>query len=296
METRTRSVGNIALALLILTGILINFLPTINYYLRIYPKLKDNIFSNKIFLKYRMKLIFALVNITNITKSKSSIVFIINNSTLTIRPINRTVLDYTLRANVVESFPYNGSNLNREFVSKGFIFRDSPLGRLLLLQNNGTNVINILNISIELRRIPPNVVNFNAMLSPAFYLKPIPYHGEYEGRCCSIYLTYWELENNYLLLATYVYSRNIPPINDVVLQIINMIFKHNSIINIIRSNTDKMRGVHLVMSLSDANVRLKNDILGRILFDFTVTYFPINIALIASGLVGVILLQRGKVR
>ena len=302
MGARIRKLENTVLVTLVLVGVLVNFLPTINYYLAVHPRLKDNVLSKDVFLEYHVDVSFALVGVPEASGNNTTIVFAVKPGTLVLRPINKTLLEYRFTGDVRISFPLNGTMLHKEIRSRGFVSRDSALGKLIVLPTSGNGAaVKLSNTTVWLKRVPPNIISFGVMLNPRFYLKPIAYHGKVLGganttQFHTVYLTYWELEKGGLLLATYAYSKDYPPVDGTVVQLLDMMFSGEPRLrNLVGENTGRISGVRLVMDISNANVRLKNDLLGRLLFDFTVTYFPVNIALIAVGFVGLILLHRRRI-
>jgi len=303
-----RRIENIALITLILVGVLINFLPTINYYLAVYPSLKPSVSSGNVFLEYAISLQFALVNITDASGSNTTVVFKMEHGVIRLTPVNETMLEYSLTGGLEISYPLNGTILYRELASRGYIPWESQLGQLLVLPGasaSGVTAVNVSGIVVNLEKIPPNIISFKAMSNPSFYLKPVAHHGKQEymsnntsdnTQNYALYLTYWELENGGLLLNQYFYWKLKSPINNAALQILETVFNGDPVIaGMIEGNTNRISGLTLYIGLSDADIRLRNDLLGRILFDFTVTYFPVNIVLIIVGFTGLILLHRRKI-
>jgi len=293
--------------LLIFLGIFINFVPTMNYYLRIYPNQKSNIYSKDVYIEYAVQMFFAVVNIPSSHEGSETIVFQINNGELILTPENQTWLKYETDINLVISFPLNGTNLHKNLKSSGFIQWDSPLGRLLLLESS-KNSVNSSGVVVELYKVPPNVVSFKKMLNPRYFLKPIVYHGNMsvinEEITQHIYLTYYTLEKSGLLLAWYTdmldkkgnSQYNIFSRDEVFSQLIEILFKNEpSYLRLIKENTEKVNNINMDLGLIDTNLRLANDLPGRILFDFAFTYFPINIALIAIGFIGLVLVHRRRI-
>ncbi|MEL9939941.1 MAG: hypothetical protein QW348_05075 [Ignisphaera sp.] len=289
-----RTIGSVALIILLLFGILINFLPTIRYYLVVNPRLKVDLFSNGTFLEYGVSGMFALVNISD-ALGRTTVV--IDSCKIRLEPVNKSALKYDSRASIRIVFPFNGTTLSRELRSEGLVSIDSPLAKLLVLPA-GVDTVNVSHMAVKLEKIPPNVVNFETLLNPTFYLKPIGYHGEKisEDNKTVVELGYWELGKGDLLLALFFYLETQAPIDSIAIQLLKMIFSGESdIMNLIEEHIDKLSNVILYMGTSDTNLRVRNDLLGRILFDFTVTYFPLNIALIAIGLIGLVLLHRRRI-
>lgn len=295
MGVRVRRIETVALTILLLVGILINFLPTAKYYLVVNPRLKDDLFSNNVFVEYRIRGMFALVGISD-ALGNTTVVFIIDSCTMRLEPVNKSVLKYNSNASIVISFPFNGTTLSRELSSEGYISTDSPLAKLLVLPA-GVDTVNVSHMVVKLEKVPPNAVDFETMLNPTFYLKPIAHHGSNMsgGRITTVVeLEYWELGKGDLLLTTLFYSKT-ASVDSIGIQLPKMIFSGEpEIMNMIEEHADKLSGEHLYMGISNTNLRVRNDLLGRILFDFTFTYFPLNIALIAIGLIGLILLHRRR--
>ncbi len=301
MHIKSRKIENVIFILLLLVGFTINFLPTVNYYLNVYPHLYDNI-SSGAFIEYSIDVFFALVEIPSKSGNTTTVVFDVKQGILRLTYVNETMLRYNLTAIVELSFPFNETFIDRELRSEGFISWNSTLGQLLVLPpgNNSEVTVNISSKVVKLEKVPPNVVSFSALLNPSFYLKPIAYHGKWIPEINSseaiVYFTYWELENGDLLFTSHAYSKNRQPIDDLAIQIVRVVFSGEpSLMELIDENSDKISGLRLLMGVNDANVKVKNDLLGRILFDFTVTYFPVNIALMMVGFVGLILVHRGRI-
>lgn len=302
MRSKTWKIENIIFIILLIIGFIINFLPTINYYLTVYPHLHYNM-SPEVFIEYSIEVSFALVEIPSKLENTTTVVFDVKQGILRLTYFNETMLKYNLTANVELMFPFNGTSINKELRSEGFIPWDSILGNLLILSpgNNSDIIVTVSDKIVKLEKVPPNVISFSDLLNPSFYLKPIAYHGKWipeinSTEDATVYFTYWELENGDLLMVSHSYSKTRQPVDDIAVQLLSIVFSGDpSLMELIEDNSDKISGLLLLVGINDTNLKVKNDLLGRILFDFTVTYFPVNIALMIVGFVGLVLVHRGRI-
>ncbi len=305
---RERNVLTVVFVALIVFGLVINFIPTLRYFLLVYPH-QVSIDSDRAYEKYNVDLGFALVKINKTPTKPLTIVFTGNECSVTFRHLNNaTGFAYEAVCNLTLSFPFNGSQKNVTIRSSGIIRGDSPLAKLLIINGSGDRLnINVSGLNVTVRKVPPNVVSFRNLLTVHFYLKPVGYHGKGMILNAKIdrftYLTYYVAGKGKLLLTSYVdfidrrrgSHYDILGKDRVTAQILEMMLKGSPYEDLMLRNRGKLDNVDVGLDLNYTNVRLVNDVVGRILFDLTFTYFPINLVLIVVGFIGLVVVRRRRI-
>ncbi len=305
---KERNVLTVVFVALIVFGLVINFIPTLRYFLIMYPH-QVSIDSDRAYEKYNVDLGFALVKINKTPTKPLTIVFTGNECSVTFRHLNdATGFAYEAVCNLTLSFPFNGSQKNVTIRSSGIIRGDSPLAKLLIINGSGDRLnINVSGLNVTVRKVPPNVVSFRNLLTVHFYLKPVGYHGKGMILNAKIdrftYLTYYVAGKGKLLLASYVdfidrrrgSHYDILGKDRVTAQILEMMLKGSPYEDLMLRNRGKLDNVDVGLDLNYTNVRLVNDVVGRILFDLTFTYFPINLVLIVVGFIGLVVVRRRRI-
>ncbi len=291
-------------ALLIFIGFFINFIPTINYFVNVNPHLKSAPVGKGSFMNYSMNLFLAFVNVS---KGKGAVVLIIRNGSLSLKAVNNTYFMFKASARLTISYPLNRSGANIMLRSSGLLRRDSPLGRVIYLDRTSNYSVRILeNHELPLERVPLNIISIKEMLNPRFYLKPVGYHGNCdiinEHLRSNFWLNYFELSCGGLLLTLYYsvihvadHHLSLLAEDGVLRQVLEEFLSNDKqLLKFVETHSTRIVDADLTLGLINTNVRFDNDVLGRILFDFTVTYFPVNVVLIAAGLIGLVLLARRR--
>lgn len=305
---KERNVLTVVFVALIVFGLVINFIPTLRYFLIMYPH-QVSIDSDRAYEKYNVDLGFALVKINKTPTKPLTIVFTGNECSVTFRHLNdATGFAYEAVCNLTLSFPFNGSQKNVTIHSSGIIRGDSPLAKLLIINGSGDRLnINVSGLNVMVRKVPPNVVSFRNLLTVHFYLKPVGYHGKGMILNAKIdrftYLTYYVAGKGKLLLTSYVdfidrkrgSHYDILGKDRVTAQILEMMLKGSPYEDLMLRNRGKLDNVDVGLDLNYTNVRLVNDVVGRILFDLTFTYFPINLVLIVVGFIGLVVVRRRRI-
>lgn len=241
---------------LIILGLLITFVPTINHPSATNVSAGD---SSKAYEKYNVDLFFALVKINETPIEPVTIVFMTNELSITLRPLsNASGFAYDAEGELTLSFPLNGSEREVTIHSSGVISADSPLAKLLIINEAGRNLsVNVSGLSIRLRK----VTSGNDFMG----------YEEYFGNGTIIntvikrftYLRYYITGKDKLVLASYVdmvdkagwSHSNILDGDKVAAQLIKLLLKGTPYADLVWSNEEKVNNVNIGLNLVSINAR-----------------------------------------
>jgi hypothetical protein len=289
---------------LIVLGILVNFIPIVYYYFVEYPKFSfDGITRGAIF-SYSGHLTIFIVR---------------NNNSRTLISSNLILMNVTDIGNgnysILISGSYNISiiNIKENNVIKRYCIIDyhtvlpstSPLIKALFITNPNSLIATIGNCSISLC-IPSHTFTGQTWLDPYIARPP---------NICTGPLSYLVLADNQKVLGivgfefhyptnqtSYIVhyptntSNNFISLHHEFINIMLNLFNYTSLHNYLNFTNSKSYSVSIALYLYYTNVRPSNNIIGDLLWNLGTTFFPINFALIIMGIIIIIIHVRRKHR
>jgi len=273
----------------IVLGLLINLIPTIDYYLRIYPHLRESLLDKDSYLLYS---IGGAAGFVDNMSSKPVIRFEPIKGSLRIHTINETCLRYSV--NLDFHIIRNSQSIKNNIVGSSGVCSDSPLFQLFLPRERYSVNISESVVSLnKVAQIDPIFARTSFYLYPVIYLADLTFGEEVDKRF--LYLRYIELEEGRILLGIY-FSIGSAEVLDTDRLLIQMLFSTSPYLVSVTSNLELSSDTTIYIQLIDTNVRVANDIIKRLILDMSFSFFPINVALIAIGFIGLILIQRRIIR
>ncbi|BAB66817.1 hypothetical protein [Sulfurisphaera tokodaii] len=265
---------------LIFLGIFINFIPTIIYYTQVYPKIPLNRVEPGAYFTYVVQNLAIPLKSTNDSDFLLSIshalisVTVMNNNSYKVT-INGSLsiygYDFEKTYIVESSFVLNSSN---PFIKMLFVSEDKPIA----LVGNRTIVL----------KINPRYYTFNTFGGLD------PYSAEFTKNGG---LIYYILFSGDKLVLSNLFVGGLQP-NDTLYDATHIVWNLLQHVNKIRELTSNMSPLFnetlISIDSGSSNVKTINNLFGEIEWDFSVTYFPINIVMILIGMIIIILKFRGK--
>ncbi|MEZ0289822.1 MAG: hypothetical protein ABWJ42_01875 [Sulfolobales archaeon] len=329
--------------ILVISGLSVNFIPTLTYYINFYPHLRSEVFSSESLIRYGVRADISLTNVAVSTIYRLTVV-----GDLYLSFYNNSCFKYYLDVVLQKLLPRREVKIVRDSsvvcnpaMIDFFIRRSSDPGErgVLIVNISNTTTLTIpladwrsldfwqlrgeiknstiFPIKYRLSKFPYLDIAY-ILTESREYLVLYYYSYTYSYSCCGLTIRYYYNDSKpqnisipmiwgssfrdsveYFIISTSINASGDSEMSSFFSSFFNVFVNYLS-----KNATEAGKLANLSYSLFyyvevgyiDSNIRMANNILARILLDFTITWFPVNIILISVGMIGLILTRRRVVR
>ncbi|BFI76766.1 hypothetical protein [Sulfurisphaera ohwakuensis] len=264
---------------LIFLGIFINFIPTIIYYIQVYPKIPLNRVEPGAYFTYVVQIAIPLKSTND-----SNFLLSISHALINVTVINNNSYKVTING----SLSIYGYDFEKTYIVKSsFVLNSSnPFIKMLFVSEDKSAAL--MGNRTILLKINPSLYTFHTFSGLDPYSAGLIKSGEQ--------ISYILFSGDKFVLSD-LFVNHLQP-NDTLYDATHMVWSLLQHVNTIRELTSNMSPLFneslISIDAGSSNVKTINNLFGEIEWDFSVTYFPINIVIILIGMIIIILKFRGK--